>query len=240
MKSIFTISFLVTLLLTAGAGTALSYDCYERTPPQIRPYTCSQCQKPQCNQPPQPCSTRCGQCDKCNKSRIYKPSCQKKVKHRHSYQCETTCTKKTEQITTIQCKLCGTRYQKGVEHYCNRAQCRSCGQVHPRDVAYRCGIVQCRTCGQTHSREIEHRCGTVQCNTCGIQYPQGMRHRCDEVRTRHQDCSQGDCFQGNTRRYEGKQCATRGCNFTRKESKETMETRWHTWFKNQAREETVF
>jgi len=213
MKSIFTISLLVTFLLTAG--TALSYDCYERTPPQIRPYGCSQCQKPQCRQQHQPCPTRCGQCDKCNKYRMHKPS----------YQCKTTYTKKTEQITTVQCKLCRTRYPKGVDHYCNRVQCRSCGQVHQRNV--------------------EHRCGTVQCRTCGVHYPQDMRHRCDEVRSRHQDCSQGDCFQGNACRYEGKhkQCATRGCNLTRRESRasqETMETRWHTWFKNQAREEAIF
>ncbi|MCI5161307.1 MAG: hypothetical protein D3917_04625 [Candidatus Electrothrix sp. AX5] len=74
-----------------------------------------------------------------------------------------------------------------------------------------------------------------------------MRHRCGdgEVRNRYQDCSQGDCFQGNACRYERKQKprATRSCNLTRKEnreSQETMETRWHAWFKKQAREETVF
>jgi hypothetical protein len=229
MKLIFTISFLVTLLLTAG--TALSYDCYERNPPKIRPYACSQCQKPQCRQQHQPDPTRYGQCDKSNNCRMHKPSCKKQVVHQHSYQCKTTCTKKTEPITTV--------------------QCRSCGQIHSRDVQHRCGMVQCRTCGQAYQQNIEHRCSTVQCRTCGVHHPQGMRHRCgeDEVRSQHQDCSQGDCFQGqkngNACRYEGKhkQCATRGCNLTHKasqESRETMETRWHAWFKAQAREEAVY
>lgn len=205
MKSIFTITFLVTLLLTAG--TALSYDCYEREAP-VRHHTCSQCQKPQCNQHHHPCPTRCGQCDKC---RMHKRSCEKQVVHQQNYQCETTYTQKTEQITTVQCSLCGTSYPKGVEHYCNRVKCRSCGQIHPRDV--------------------EHRCGMVQCRTCGVHHPQGMRHRCDEDRSRHQDCSQGDCFQRNACRYKGRQCATRNCNLPRQE--ETIETRWHAWFKNQ-------
>jgi hypothetical protein len=160
---------------------------------------------------------------------MHKQDCQKQVIHQQGYQCKTTYTQKTEQITTVQCRLCGTSYPKGVEHYCNRVQCRTCGQIHPRDVAHRCGMVQCRT--------------------CGIQHPQGMRHRCGEreVRSRYQDCSQGDCFQGNACRYEGKrkhkQCAIRSCNLTHRESRasqETMETRWHTWFKNQAREEAVF
>jgi hypothetical protein len=102
--------------------------------------------------------------------------------------------------------------------------------------------VQCRRCGQTHPREIEHRCGMVQCRTCGVHYPQGMMHRCGEIRSPKQDCSQGDCFQGNACRYERKpkQCATRSCNLPRKESTDTMETRWHAWFKSQAREEAVF
>ncbi len=214
MKSIFTITFLVTLLLTAG--TALSYDCYERTPPQIHPSTCSHCQKPQCRQRHQPCSTRCGKCEKCNNFRMHNQHCQKKVVHQQSYQCKTTCTQKTEQITTIQCRLCGNSYPKGGEHYCNRVQCRGCGQIHPRN--------------------IEHRCGTVQCRRCGVHHPQGMRHHCGEAHRPHQDCSQGDCYQGNACQYQGKQkqCATRGCSLTRKESQETMENRWHTWFKNQA------
>lgn len=228
MKLIFTISCLVTLLLTAG--TALSYDCYERTPPQIRPIVYSQCQKPQCRQQHQPSPTRCGQCDT-NNCRMHKPSRQKQVVHQHNYQCETTCTKKTEQIATVQCKLCGARYPKGVEHYCNKVQCKTCGQIHPRNVA--------------------HRCGTVQCRTCGVHHPQDMRHRCgaSEVRSQRQDCSQGDCFQGqkngNACRYESKrkQCSTRSCNLTRRASRasqETMETRWHAWFKAQAREEAVY
>ena len=223
MKSFFMISFFVTLLLTAGP--AFSYDCSEKNPPQIRPCACSQSQKPQCRQQHQPCPTRCGQCDKCNNSRM----------HKKSYQCKTTCSQKTERVTTMQCKLCGIHHPKDVEHYCDRAQCRSCGQIHPRDVAHRCGLVQCRT--------------------CGVQHPQDMRHRCGEIRNQHQDCSQGDCFQGNAcryeskhKRYEGKhkQCATRSCNLTRRESRasqETMETRWHAWFKNQAnqaREEATF
>ena len=233
MKSIFTITFLVTLLLTAG--TALSYDCYEREPP-VRHHTCSQCQKPQCSQHHQPCPTRCGKCDKCNNSRMHKQHCQKQVVHQQSYQYKTTCTQKTEQITTIQCKLCGTRSPKGVDHYCNRAQCRSCGQIHPRDVEHRCGTVQCRTCGIHHPQDMKHRCGEIRCQSCGIHYQQSVGHHC-RSRSPHQDCSQGDCFQGNACRYEGKhkQCATRGCNVTGKESQETMETRWHAWFKNQAR-----
>ncbi len=213
MKSIFAVTFLVTMLLTAG--TALSYDCYERNPPQIRPCASSQCQKPQCRQHHyQPCPTRCGQCDKC---RMHKQRCQKQTVHQHGYQCQTTCTQKTEHVTTVQCKLCGTSYPKGVDHYCNRVQCRSCGQVHARDV--------------------EHRCGMVRCGTCGVQHPHGMRHRCGEMRSRPQDCSQGDCYQGNACRYKGKRCATRNCNPPRRE--ETMETRWHTWFKNQMQEEAV-
>ncbi|MGB5684645.1 MAG: hypothetical protein WBM35_02445 [Candidatus Electrothrix sp.] len=89
----------------------------------------------------------------------------------------------------------------------------------------------------------------MQCRTCGVQHLQGLRHRCGEMHNRHQDCSQGDCFQGNACQYEGKQCATRGCNLTRNERREsqetmetmeTMETRWHAWFKNQAREEAAF
>ena len=255
MKSIFTITFLVTLLLTAG--TALSYECYEKKPPQIRPCTCSQCvkkivKKPQCRLQHQPCPTRCDKCDKCDHSRRHKPSCQKKVVHQQGYQCKTTCTKKTEQTTTVQCKLCGIRSPKDIEHYCNRVQCKSCDQIHPRDVEHRCGMTQCKTCGVQHPQNMKHHCGTVRCRTCGVHHPQDMKHRCGETRCQscgihyqqsvghhcrprspHQDCSQGDCFQKNDCQYKSKQCATRGCNLTSKESKETMETRWHAWFKNQ-------
>ncbi len=204
MKSFFTVSFLVTILLTAS--TALSYDCYEREAP-VRHHPCSQCQKPQCSQHHQPCPTRCGQCDKC---RTHKRSCQKQVVHQQNYQCETTYTKKTEQITTV--------------------QCRSCGQIHPRDIAHRCGKVQCRTCGVHHPQGTKHHCGEVRCKSCGIHYHQNVGHHC---RAR---CQHRDCFRENKKscRHEGKQCATRGCNLTRKESQETMETRWHAWFKNQA------
>ncbi|MCI5211160.1 MAG: hypothetical protein D3910_20790 [Candidatus Electrothrix sp. ATG2] len=225
MKSLVTISFLVTFLLTAG--TAFSYDCYEKAPPQVRPCTCSKCEKTHCRQHSSTC--RCREC--CETCATRKQDCKKKITHRQSYQCETTYTKRTEHVTTVQCKFCGTRHPKGVDHYCNRVQCRSCGQIHPRNVEHRCGRVQCRTCNQMHPRDVEHRCGTVRCKTCGVHHPQGMRHRCGEIRSQYQDCSQGDCFQGNGCRYEAKpkQCATRNCNV----SKETMETRWHAWFQNQ-------
>lgn len=210
MKSIFTISFFATLFLTVlTASTALSYDCYERTPPQIRPCNCPQCQSMR-HRHPQPCPTRCGQCKQCALSR----SCNKKVVHKHTYQCQTTCTQKTEQITTVQCKLCGTRYPKGVDHYCNKIQCQRCGMVHLRDVEHRCGIVQCETCGMHYRQGMKHHCGEVRCQFCGVHYKPNIEHHC-RPRCQHNDCSRGnDC------RYHGKQCPTPCCN-----------TSWHTWFK---------
>lgn len=220
MKSFFTISFLISMLFTAS--TAFSYDCYGRNPPEIRPCAYPpRYQEPQYGQQqPRPSRCDCGRryagCNSCRKNAAYQGD-------RQGYQCEITYTQKKEQIKTVRCRLCGTRYPEGVEHYCNR--------------------VQCRTCGQMHARDIEHRCGAVQCRTCGVHYQQGMRHRCGETRSRRQDCSQGDCYQGNTCRYESRhrgsvrQCATRNCNPPRKE---TRETRWRTWFKDQVQEETVF
>ncbi len=234
MKSIFTISFLVTILFSAG--TAFSYNCDAPAPPQVQPCTCSLCQKqyqkPQCNLH-QPCASRC---DKCA---AQKKTCKKKVVHKDRYQCKTTCSTKTEHkhITTVQCKLCGAHHPKGVDHYCNKVQCKSCGQIHRRDVEHRCGTVQCRTCGVHHPQGMKHYCGKIRCQSCGTHYHQSVGHHC-RSHSPHQDCSQGDCFQKNACRHEGqqgkhRQCATRDCNATHKESKETMETRWHNWFNNQ-------
>lgn len=220
MKSIVTFTFLITLLLTAS--TAFSYDCYERTPPPPPPSrSCPQCQAIQCRQHP-PCPTRCGQCDRCA---IHKRSCKKKVVHQHSYQCQTTCTVKTKQTTTVQCQLCGSRYPQGVEHYCHLVQCKKCGHVHPRDVEHRCGMVQCKSCGVFHPQGMQHYCGEVRCQFCGVHYHPGVGHHCQA------QCPQGDCFrQPPPCQYPGKQCPTQGCNMRRSRA---MQTSWHAWFKNQ-------
>ena len=215
MKSFFTISFFVTLLFTAG--TAFSYQCDIPAPPKIQPCTCSLCQ-PQKSQ----CKSKCNKCDK---RAVRKQPCKKKIVHKNSYQCKTTCTAKTEQVTTVQCKLCGTHHPKGVDHYCNKVQCRSCGQVHQRGVAHHCGVIQCRNCGIHHQQGMEHRCGEVRCQFCGVHYHPSVGHHC-RARCQQYDCSQ----QANSCRAEGKQCSTRGCRITHKETKET---RWHNWFKNQ-------
>ena len=202
MKSIFTISFFITLLFTAG--TAFSYQCdIPPAPPKIQPCTCSQyqkqCPKPQCN-----LQYRCGTCKK--KCSSPKKPCKKSIVKKNSYQCETTCTTKTEHITTVKCKLCGTYHPRGVDHYCNKVQCKSCGKIHPRAVNHRCNT--------------KPHCEKIQCRSCGIYYHPQIGHHCPPHR-QHYDCSEAKPC-----RNEGKQCSTLGSTLSH-------ETHWDKWFKNQ-------
>jgi len=230
MKSIVTFTFLVTLLLTAG--TALAYDCYNPPPPPP-PAPCPQYQKMQYRQDA-PCPTRCGKCDRYgDRCAVQKKSCEKKVVHQHTYQCQTTCTAKTKETATVQCDLCGTRYPKGVEHYCPLVQCKKCGHVHPRDVEHRCGMVQCRSCGEFYPQGMQHHCGEVRCPSCGVHYYPGAGHNCQ---ARY---PQGDSFRRPPCERPGKQCPaprTQGCNISRQETRQagrTSQTSWQAWFKNQ-------
>lgn len=220
MKSVFTLSFLITLFLTAG--TALAYDCYEQTPPpqvvQVQSYSCSLCktkqyQKPQCNcacklRQGYSCSTspcnKCNKYKKCNKCTcknrcLSKPSCAKKTV------CQTTYTKKTERIATTQCKLCGNYYSKGVKHYCKKKQCKT-GKKYTK--------VRTNSCNKNK----------VQRTTCSTQYRQEVPYDCGEVRY--------SSTRTRVPQYEGgsRQVATHcNLNVTRQENRETMETRWNAW-----------
>lgn len=236
MKSIFTVSFFVALLFSAG--TAFSYQCDIPAPPQVQPCPCSLCQQKQyrqdyrsgeyttckkCNKCNRHNTYNCRKCNKCAKCAAQKKPCRKHVVYKDSYQCKTTYTTKTEQTNTVQCRFCGTQYPKGVDHYCNRIQCRSCGQIPPRGVDHRCGMRQYRTCDTPYQQNKQYHCDKIRCQSCGAYYDPRIGHHC---RTRHQyhDCSQG------------KQCSTQGCSVTRKEvpRQEARATRWHTWFKNQS------
>ena len=220
MKSIFAVSFFVTVLFTAG--TAFSYQCDIPAPPQVQP-CCQQkqCRKPQCRQHYRS-GTYCN-CDQCNICATQKKPCRKKVVQKGGYQCKTTkttCTTKTEQINMVQCRFCGTQHPKGINHYCNKVQCRLCGQIHPRGVDHRCGIKQCRTCGTQYHPKKQHHCGKIRCQSCGSSYQSRIEYNCRTRQQQPHDCSQGK-----------QQCPTQGCNVTHKEARET---RWHNWFKNQS------
>ncbi len=223
MKSIFAVSFFVTLLFPAG--TAFSYQCdIPAPPPQVQPCSLGQqkqCKEPQCRQ-----HYRSGKKCNCNKRArctTQKKPCREKIVRKDSYQCKTcktTCSTTTEQINMVQCRLCGTRYPKGVDHYCNKVPCKSCGQIYPRGVEHRCGMKQCRTCGTQYKKKKQHDCGEIRCQSCGVSYHPRFEHHCRTRQQQNNDCSQG------------KQCSTQqGCSITHKEARET---RWHKWFKNQS------
>lgn len=228
MKSVFTLSFLVTLFLTAS--TALAYDCYEQAPPpqvvvQVQqPCGCSLCktkqyQKPQCKcKQRQSCST-CSQCNKyktCNtySCSIRKPSRSKKAVCQQKYQCQTTYTKKTERVATTQCKLCGNYYSKGVKHYCKKKQCQT-GKKYTKVRTNSCNKnkVQRTICNTQYRQEVPvpYDCGEVRYKSCEVRY--------SPTRTR-------------VPQYEGgsRQVATYcNLNVNRQENRETMETRWNAW-----------
>lgn len=238
MKSVFTLSFLITLFLTAS--TALAYDCYEQTPPpQVQSCGCSPCQKKQCQKPQ--CTYECkyeckyeqgyscSTCNKCKKYKKYKKcnrcNCTKKAAPQKKYQCQTTYTQKTKRVATTQCKLCGTRYSKGVKHYCKKKQCRTCNKRYTRGTTHRCNKnkVQRTTCSTQYRQQVPYNCGEVRYKSCEVRYyPTRTRTRVPQ-----QDCSQQKVYQ-----YEGgsKRVATRcDLNLTRQENRETMETRWNAW-----------
>ncbi|MCI5132324.1 MAG: hypothetical protein D3904_12590, partial [Candidatus Electrothrix sp. EH2] len=239
MKSFFmTISLLVSLFFTAG--TALSYDCYDSTPPPVpsQPCACSQCQKVQYTQQ-QPCPTRYNQCDEtgvrnpfrydtCDgptavRCKYYSDCRKKKRAPRYkeprytapqyvTYQCQTAYTEKKEQVATVQCKLCGTRYLKGVNHYCNKVQCRQRVQKQPRKVGYQCDTVQRSTYRMRHPERAKYRCGEVRCKSCSttryLPTDQYNCRNCRNCRSRYQK----DCVQKNPCRNEGSSCAVRNCD----------------------------
>ena len=233
-------SFLITTIFFVGlfftAGTALSYDCYERTPPPPRPQpcACSQCQKVQYKQK-QPCSSRCDRCDRtacsnpfrytqcgCDRTVVRNDCGKKKVKPRQTYQCQTSYTEKTERITTVRCDLCGTRYLKGVHHRCNRVQDDRCGKKQPVNVVYQCDTKRCGTCGKQYRQERKHHCGTrYQSYQCDDRYD---GYNC---RTKSR---KPDCFRESPCRQKDCRCATINCDDN---PDETMETRWRKWFKMQ-------
>lgn len=250
MKSFFmAISLLVSVFFTAG--TALSYDCYDRAPVPAR----SQHQKVQCKEK-QPCLSPCKQCDRsgvqnpfhydtCDRpvvrsvSYTYRNDCGAKKRAprykaarytapRHiTYQCQTAYTEKIEQVATVQCKLCGTRYLKGVDHYCNKVQCGQRVQKQPERIGYQCDTVQRNTYGMQYPERTKYNCGETRCKSCCSTccLPTDKSNCCNS----RIPC-QKDCFHKNPCRNEVGRCAPQNCNTSRGE---TMGTKWHKWFKNQ-------
>ena len=235
---------LVSLFFTAGA--ALSYDCYEKNPPPppAQPCVCPQyqeCRQVQYKKQKQPCPSSCVErCDRtvstnpfnydqCDRPVVRKASYVKKKKApRYStYQCQTEYTEKTEQVTTVQCKLCGTRCPKGVNHRCNTVQYDPCKKKQPVNVVYQCDTKRCGTCGKQYRQGRKHNCCKVRSQSCDTRYQPAGRYEGYAYRTGYRKNQKKDCFRKNSCRQDCGQYAPRNCDLPRND---TMERRWQKWF----------